>query len=163
MNTRTFAKSNAVPDVVPGEFGRTLHISLPGTQALLVHQLFNEAINGIRGVQFETQIGLDEIALQRLFDEFSAWVDACDYDSNGVIVIRDPNGVPIGSFERTYTALEIKALRNMAEVVMLDLGQAEFSTRTGFTLAEAKQVLDRFNESLLDPLRLDEAKKSIAH
>jgi hypothetical protein len=140
-----------------------MHISLPGPQALLVHQLCNEVLNGIHGIQFETQIGLGEIAIRVIFEELNVWVEACDYDANGVIVIRDSRGQPIGSFERTYTVLEIKALRNLAEVVMLELGQEEFFTRTGFFLAEAKELLDRFNEALLDPLQLDKAKESVSH
>jgi len=140
-----------------------VRISLPSTQALLVHQLFNELLNGIRGVQFETQTGMSEAALRAIFDEFNTWVEACDYDSEGVIVIRDASGQPIGQFERDYTKAEIRTLRNMSEIVMLELGPEEFSTRTGFTLTEAKQLLDRWNSTLLEPLHLDQTADPVSH
>jgi hypothetical protein len=163
MDTRGFAESSQASHTRPATADKPVVISLPGTQALLVHQLFNEILNGIHGIQFETQIGMSEAALQRIFDEFDAWVDAREYDARGVIVVRDASGRPIGKFERSYSVDEIRALRNMAEVVMLDLGQEEFFTRTGFSLAEAKQLLDRFNAALLDRLHLDRASKSVAH
>jgi len=152
-----------MPHEVSGTAGYVTQISLPGTQTLLVHQLFNESLNGIRGIQFETHIGMSEPALRKLFDEVDAWIEACEYNADGVIVIRDAKGLPIGSFDRAYSASEIRALRNMAEVVMLDLGQEEFFTRTGFSLEEAKQLLDRLNSVLLDPLHLDQASQSVAH
>jgi hypothetical protein len=138
-------------------------ISLDGPQALLVHQLFNELLNGIRGIQFEIQIGMSEAALRVIFDEFNTWVEAQAYDEAGVIVLRDSSGASLSSFERIYSSAEIKSIRNMAEVVMLDLGQEEFQTRTGFNLTEAKLLLDRFNAALLDPLHLDAQSSSVPH
>jgi hypothetical protein len=46
-------------------------------------------------------------------------------------------------------------LRNAVEIVMLDLGQNEFFTRTGFSLADAAVLLDSLNATLLDSLHLD--------
>jgi len=45
---------------------------------------------------------------------------------------------------------------------MLELGQDEFFTLTGFSLAEAKQLLDRLNAALLGPLHLDQLAGSQA-
>ncbi len=151
---------------LPGRYSAShasVHAIMPGPQALLVHQLFNELLNGIRGVRFETQIGMSEVALRAVFDEFNTWVEACEYDSNGVIVIRNASGHPLGQFERDYTEAEIRALRNMSEFVMLDLGQEGFFTRTGFTLAEVKQLLDRWNATLLEPLHLNRETDSVSH
>jgi len=120
-----------------------------------MHQMLNNLLNGIRGIQYESQTGISETELRKIFEEFSAWVDACDYDAEGVIVIVDSQGLPIGRFERNYSPIEIRALRNMTEVVMLELGQDEFLTLTGFLLTEAKQLLDQLNAALLGPLHLD--------
>lgn len=163
MDTRGSVSPIPMPHEAPGTARYLTQISLPGTQALLVHQLFNESLNGIRGIQFETHIGMSEPTLRKLFDEVDAWIDACEYDADGVIVIRNANGLPIGNFDRAYSASEIRALRNMAEIVMLDLGQDEFFTRTGFSLEEGKQLLDRLNSILLHPLHLDETSESVAH
>jgi hypothetical protein len=163
IDSRKYANAE---QTLPGRYPATsgsVHAVLAGTQALLVHQLFNELLNGIRGVQFETQVGMTESTLRAIFDEFNTWVEACAYDSNGVIVIRDASGHPIGQFERDYTEAEVRALRNMSEFVLLDLGQEEFFTRTGFTLVEAKQLLDLWNAMLLEPLHLEKQIDIVSH
>jgi len=47
--------------------------------------------------------------------------------------------------------------------VMLDLGQDEFLTRTGFSLDEASALLDRFNSALLYPLHIPRQTLAVAH
>jgi hypothetical protein len=138
-------------------------ICLSGPQALLLHQALNALLNGIRGIQFETQVGMSEEALRDIFDELDVWIGKHELDADGVIVISDAGGLPISSWERVCSPVEIKALRNSLEVVMLDLAQSEFFTRTGFSLEEAKQLLDRLNSVLLDPLHLEQASESVAH
>ena len=165
MDTRIDVNSPA--QMKPSMEGRTIvpsvFISMPGPQALLLHQVFNDALNGIHGIQYETQIGMSEIALHAIFDEFNLWVEAQSHDADGVIVLYDDKGLPMSSFERMYTADEIRVLRNMTEFVMLDLGKYEFQTRTGFDLKEAKQLLDELNAALLDPLHLDQPTAEVAH
>jgi hypothetical protein len=139
-----------------------MNIVLAGTEALLVHQMLNNLLNGIHGIHFESQTGMSEVSLREIFEEFSLWVDACDFDGDGVIIIVDSQGQPIGEFERSYTSSEIKALRNMTELVMLELGRDEFFTLTGFSLAEAKQLLDGLNAALLGPLHLDQPAETQA-
>jgi hypothetical protein len=160
MNTREFAKP---ADQLQPASEALIEMSLPATDALLVHQLLNESLNGIRGILHETQIGMSEAALRSIFDEFNVWIEARDYDADGIIVIRDDMGVAIGSFFRMYSQAEIRALRNMTEVVMLDLGRSEFFTRTGFSLPEAKQLLDRLNAILLESLHLNKQTEPVAH
>jgi hypothetical protein len=140
-----------------------MRISLLGTEALLIHQALAALLNAIHGVRFEEQTGMSEAGLAKILEEFSKWVDNCKYDLNGVIVIRDANGNSIGSLEREFLPTEIRALRNSLEIVMLDLGHNEFFTVTGFSLDEAKRLLDRLNAALLDPLHLDRASESVAH
>ena len=132
-----------------------IRIRLSGPEALLMHQSLGTLVNAIRGVRFEEQIGMTESALKEILGELNTWVEACEYDAKGVIVVADEHGDPIGSFERDFRPLEIKALRNSLEIVMLDLGHHEFSTITGFELRDAKQLLDRLNAALLDPLHLN--------
>lgn len=138
-------------------------IALPGPQAVLIHQIFNILINGMGRLNFETQIGMSEPALQEIFDEFNAWVEAQEHDENEVIVLWDEDGLPKSSFERIYSTSEIRSIRNMTEVAMLELGKYEFQTRTGFDLKEAKQLLDELNAALLDPLHLDQPATEVAH
>ncbi len=160
MNTREFATS---ADQLQPVHEAAIEISLAATDVLLVHQLFNESLNGIRGIRHETQIGMREAELRSIFDEFNEWIEAREYDADGVIVIRDEKGAAIDRFSRMYSQAEIRALRNMTEVVMLDLGRPEFFARTGFSLAEAKQFLDRLNAILLESLHLDEQTEPVAH
>jgi len=138
-------------------------IALPGTKALLLHQTLNQLWNCIDKSRIEKQIGMTDAEIDKLYDEFNVWVEGCDYDSRGVIVIRDANGLPINRFERVYSAAEIRALRNALEVVMLDLGKSDFFNRTGFSLDEAKQLLDELNGLLVEPLHLTQPVESVAH
>jgi hypothetical protein len=165
MDTRTGGNISMQlpPSSQGGQVVPSTLISMPSPQALLVHQMFNETLNGIHGVQYETQIGMTERALRTIFGEFSLWVNAQQYDSDGVIVLWDEKGLPASSFERMYTAEEIRVLRNMTEFVMLDLGHEEFQTRTGFGLVDAKRLLDELNAALLDPLHLDRQLPPVAH
>jgi hypothetical protein len=90
-------------------------------------------------------------------------VDACQYDADGVIIVRDAFGNPVGKFERDFEPILIRALRNALEIAMLDLGQDEFFTITGFSLTEGKQLLDVLNTALLDPLHLGGQTDSVSH
>lgn len=148
-------RNRELPAVAREEKARAgLAICLPGAQALLIHQLFNELLNGIGIERFKTQVGMSEDDLRRIFAEFHAWVEAQPYDADGVIRIRDEQGQGLSSFERVYTDDEIRSLRNLAEIVMLELGNEEFFTRTGFSLVEAKELVDGWNTAMLDPLHL---------
>jgi hypothetical protein len=71
--------------------------------------------------------------------------------------------LPIATFDQPFSITQIRALRNAVELVMLDLGQDEFSTRTGFSLAAAAELLDRFNAALLDPLHIDRQAQAFTH
>lgn len=155
MGTRSFVNSVQTPLRMPGLDSAAVRMTLPGTQALLMHQTLATVLHVIRGVHFDEQIGLGYATLESILKDFQVWVEACEYDSNGVIVIRDVAGDPIGKFEKDLDPVQIRALRNSLEVVMLDLGQNEFFTITGFSLAEGKQLLDVLNAALLDPLHLD--------
>lgn len=163
MGTRSFVNSVQIVPHLPGLDGAAVRITLPGTQALLLHQALGALLQVIRDVDFERQIGIAEAALATLLKEFQVWVDACEYDSEGVIAIRDAHGDSVGKFERDFAPIEIRSLRNSLEVVMLDLGESEFFTITGFSLAEGKQLLDVLNAALLDPLHLDQPADSVAH
>jgi len=163
MGTRSFVNSVPATAHLPGLEGQALKLALPGTHALLLHQVMSVLLHVVRGVRFEAQIGVSSVALEALFREFDAWVNACEYDSQGVIVIRDAHGDPISKFEKEFEPIEIRALRNSLEVALLDLGQNEFFTITGFSLGEGKQLLDVLNAALLAPLHLDEPTDSVAH
>jgi hypothetical protein len=69
----------------------------------------------------------------------------------------------LAAFDRHFSISQMRALRNTVELVMLDLGQDEFSTRTGFSLAEAAALLDRFNSALLFPLSIHRQAQAVAH
>jgi hypothetical protein len=163
MGTRSFVSSAQALPHLPGLDGAPVRVVLPGTLALLMHQVLAAVLHVIRGVRFEEQIGVSEVALGTFFEAFQVWVDACDYDSEGVIVIRDTLGNSIGTFEKELRPIQIRALRNALEVALLDLGQNEFFTITGFSLAEGKQLLDVLNAALLNPLHLDQQTDSVSH
>jgi hypothetical protein len=148
---------------MPGLDGVPVRIVLPGTQALLLHQALAALMHAIHGVRFEEQTGVSSGALETLLGELRVWVDACQYDADGVIVVRDALGNPIGQFERDFEPIQIRALRNSLEIAMLDLGQNEFFTITGFSLTEGKQLLDVLNAALLDPLHLSAQTDSVSH
>ena len=147
MNSRTYSSPDegkkAGPFHDPAE---SVDFQLPGPQALLVHQSLNEVLHGIQGIRVFSQVGVSKSALKEIFDPLDVWIRAQE---------KDANGLPVASLNRPFSVVEIRALRNSVELVMLDLGQAEFSTRTGFSLSEAAELLDRFNSALLDPLRID--------
>ena len=163
MGTRSLVNSTQTPPHLPGLDGAPVRIALPGTQALLMHQALAAVLHAIHGVHFEEQIGVGNAALKALLDGLQAWVDACEYDSKGVIVVRDALGNPIGKFEQEFSPVQIRALRNSLEVAMLDLGQEEFFTVTGFSLAEGKQLLDVLNATLLGPLHLNHETDFVSH
>ncbi len=163
MGTRFLVNSAESLPHLPGLDGAPVRIAMPGTQALLMHQALAAVLHAIRGVRFEEQIGVSEVALGTLLETLQVWVDACEYDSEGIIVIRDALGNPIGKFEKDFHPIQIRALRNALEVALLDLGQNEFFTITGFSLAEGKQLLDVLNAALLDPLHLDRQTDSVSH
>jgi hypothetical protein len=148
---------------MPGLDGAAVRLVLSGTQALLLHQALASLLHAIHGVRFEQQTGVSREALDELLEDLQVWVNECEYDTEGVIVVRDALGNPIGSFERSYRPAQIRALRNSLEIAMLDLGQNEFSTITGFTLTEGKQLLDELNAALLNPLHLDRKTDSVSH
>lgn len=163
MGTGSFADSAQTPQHMPGLDGATIRVILPGTQALLLHQALAAIVHAIHGVRFEEQTGVSREALEALLGDFQVWVDACEYDADGVIVVRDTLDNPIGKFEQDFEPIQIRALRNSLEIAMLDLGQSEFFTVTGFTLAEGKQLLDVLNAALLDPLRLGRQGNPVSH
>jgi len=163
MGTRSFANSGNSPTPLPGLDGKALKLALPGTDALLLHQVLGTLLYAIHGVRFEEQIGIGNAALEVLLKGFSEWVDACQYDAQGVIVIRDANGNPIGKYEKEFEPIEIRALRNSLEVVLLDLGENEFFTITGFSLSEGQRLLDVLNAALLAPLHLKQQTNARAH
>lgn len=163
MGTRFLVNSAQSLPHLPGLDGAQVRIVLPGTQALLIHQALAAVLHAIRGVRFEEQIGVSELVLETLLETLQVWVDACEYDSEGVIVVRDALGNPIGKFEKDFHPIQIRALRNALEIALLDLGQNEFFTITGFSLAEGKQLLDVLNAALLDPLHLDQPTDSVSH
>jgi hypothetical protein len=163
MGTRSFVNSDQSFPHLPGLDGAPVRIALPGTQALLMHQALAAVLHMIRGVRFEEQIGVSEAMLRMLLEALQVWVDACEYDSEGVIVVRDMLGNPIGKFEKDLHPIQIRALRNVLEVALLDLGQNEFFTVTGFSLTEGKQLLDVLNAALLGPLHLERQTDSVSH
>ena len=155
MNSR--ACSNPEEAIKAGPFpvsAEAVAFPLAGSQALLIHQSLNELLHGIRGVHVFSQVGMSKPALKEIFDPLSAWIRAQE---------TDVSGLPIATFDRPFSVTQIRALRNSVELVMLDLGQEEFSTRTGFSLAEAAELLDRFNTALLYPLRIDRQAQAVAH
>lgn len=127
--------------------------SLSGGQALLIHQALNELLHGIRGVRAFSQVGISKLALKGIFVLLNEWIAAQK---------KDANGLPVATFERTYSVAQLRALRNTVELVMLDLGRDEFRTRTGFSLMEAGELLNRFNAAFLDPLRLDQPTSRVS-
>jgi hypothetical protein len=126
---------------------------LAGSQALLIHQTLNELLHGMRGVQVYSQVGLSKPELKEIFNSLNAWIRA---------QATDANGLPVAALDCPFSLPQIRALRNAVEVVMLGLGQEEFSTRTGFSLSEAALLLDRFNRALLDPLHIDRPAEAVA-
>ena len=142
MNTRAYSNS-----------ADAVQFSLPGPQALLIHQVLNEILHGIRGIRIESQVGMDEAGLKEVFAFVNGWVREQP---------RDAQDLPVVSFEqpldRSYSVSEIRALRNAVELVMLELGQEEFFTRTGFSLSEAAALLDHFNAALLRPLHIEHSR-----
>jgi hypothetical protein len=155
MNTRTYANpiepGKAEPFSAPAE---AVLFPLTGPQALLVHQSLNELLHGIRGIHIYSQVGISKVALGEIFASLNLWLQSQSLDANGL---------PFAGFVRSFSVGEIRALRNAVELVMLDLGHEEFFTRTGFTLVEAAELLDRFNATLLDPLQIDRQPRQIAH
>jgi len=163
MDTQSFVNSAQTLPHMPGLVGAPLRIVLPGTQALLLHQALAALVHSIHGVRFEEQTGVSRETLEALLGELQVWVDACQYDADGVIIVRDAFGNPVGKFERDFEPILIRALRNALEIAMLDLGQDEFFTITGFSLTEGKQLLDVLNTALLDPLHLGGQTDSVSH
>jgi hypothetical protein len=155
MNSRTC--SNPKEERKAGPFpvsAEARPFPLAGSQALLIHQSLNELLNGIRGIQVYPHVGLSKPALKEIFDPLNDWIRAQETDANGL---------PIATFDQPFSITQIRALRNAVELVMLDLGQDEFSTRTGFSLAAAAELLDRFNAALLDPLHIDRQAQAFTH
>jgi hypothetical protein len=155
MNSRACSNSRDAkkPELFPASRD-TVTFPLPGSQALLIHQSLNEILHGIRGVHCLSQIGMSKLALKEIFGPLNAWIRTQETDTSGL---------PISSFDRPFSVAEIRALRNSVEFVMLDLGREEFSTRTGFALAEAAELLDRFNNALLHPLQMDRQGRVVSH
>jgi len=118
-----------------------------------MHQSLNEILHGIRGIHIYSQVGIGKLALGDLFEALDQWIRAQR---------TSENGSPIGRFDRTFSVSQMRALRNTLELVMLDLGQDEFFTRTGFELSEGAALLDRLNSALLHPLRIDKAMRQRA-
>jgi hypothetical protein len=154
MNSRTYSNPGATksaasfpvsPEAVP--------FPIAGPQTLLIHQSLNELLHGIHGVHIYSQVGLSKPALKEIFDTLNAWIRMQQMDANGL---------PVATFDQPLSLAQIRALRNSVEVVMLDLGQEEFATRTGFTLAEAAELLDRFNNALLFSLHIDRQAEAVA-
>ena len=147
MNTRTCAKPiQAERAKSSSATEETTLFTLTGPQALLLHQTLNEILHGIRGIHIFSQVGINKAALEEIFASSNLWIRNQATDSNGL---------PNANLTRSFSVHEIRALRNTVELVMLDLGQEEFFTRTGFSLAEAATLLDRFNFALLEPLCID--------
>jgi hypothetical protein len=154
MNSRTYSNSEAVKKA--GLFPASPEVfSFPfaGPQALLIHQSLNELLHGIRGLHVYSQVGLSKPALKEIFDALNAWIRAQKTDASGL---------PVATFDHSFSLTQIRALRNSVEVVMLDLGQEEFTTRTGFSLTEAVELLDHLNSALLDPLHIDRKAEAVA-
>lgn len=163
MNSKNFADfGSPAPARYEAAFGVT-PVSLPGASILLLHQALNQLSNCIRSDQFESQIGIRQIEAEKLFAEFDLWINQHPVDADGVILLGDSVGSTNSHFKRVFSATEIRALRNALEVVMLDLGQNEFFTCTGFSLAEAKLLLDQLNALFLDPLQLKISAQGTAH
>jgi hypothetical protein len=139
------------PDAAPAG---AVAFALPGPQALLLHQSLNELLHGIRGIQFDSQVGIGKLALGEIFAALDGWIRAQK---------TTENGLPIGRFDRTFSLNDLRVLRNAVELVMLELGQDEFDTRVGFSLAEGAALLDRFNAALLSPLKIDRPLRQTAH
>jgi hypothetical protein len=119
----------------------------------LIHQSLNAVLHGIRGIDFFSQVGIGKPALAETFDSLDEWLRVQE---------TNETGLPIARFDRPFSLGEIRALRNALELAMLDLGQEEFFTRTGFTLAEAADLLHRFNAALLNPLHIDSSAQPVA-
>ncbi len=162
MNSKNFANYGSTASERYQMSSGITPITLPGASILLLHQALNQLWNCIGGAQFESQIGIQEVEARKLFGEFDVWVNAHPVDGEGVLAHRDAPGSS-DCFERVFGAMEIRALRNALEVVMLDLGQGDFFTCTGFSLAEAKLLLDQLNSLLMDPLHLKNTAESAAH
>jgi len=154
MNSRTCSNLEKAKKAGPFPVS-PIAVSFPlaGPQALLIHQTLNELLHGMRGVHVYSQVGMSKPALKEIFDPLNAWIRAQEMDTNGL---------PVATFDRPFSPPQIRALRNSVEVVMLDLGQEEFTTRTGFSLTEATALLDRFNSALLYPLHIDRQAEAVA-
>ena len=147
MNTRTCAKPIQAERAKSSSAStKAALFTLPGPQALLLHQSLNELLHGIRGIHIFSQVGINKAALEEIFASSNLWIRNQKTDSNGL---------PSTNLTRSFSVTEIRALRNTVELVMLDLGQEEFFARTGFSLDEAAALLNRFNFALLEPLRID--------
>jgi hypothetical protein len=154
MNSKTYFNPEIAKKAVPfPALPEAVPFPLAGPQALLVHQSLNELLHGIRGVHVYSQVGFSKPALKEIFDPLNAWIRTQETDTNGL---------PTATFDRTFSLNQIRALRNSVELVMLDLGQNEFTTRTGFSLIEAAALLDRFNAALLYPLHIDRQTEAVA-
>ncbi len=119
-----------------------------------MHQTLNELLHGIQGVHIYSQVGINKLALREVFDSLDAWI-------RGQKMNR--NGLPIAGLNRTFSISNVRALRNAVEFVMLDLGQEEFFTRTGFSLQEAAALRERLNSALLDPLHIQESAQPMSY
>jgi hypothetical protein len=147
MNSRTsIDRDEPVRAGRPQASAESISIRLTGGQTLLVHQSLNELLHGIRKVHPFSQVGLSKQALRQIFDSLNSWIRKQK---------EDEHGLPAARFEQEYSLAELRSLRNAVEIVMLDLGQNEFFTRTGFSLADAAVLLDSLNATLLDSLHLD--------
>jgi hypothetical protein len=155
MSSRACSNSREATSAAPFSVtAKAVAFPLAGSQALLVHQSLNELLHGIQGVHAFSQVGMSKPALKEIFDPLNHWIRAQKTDADGL---------PLAIFDRPFSVAQIRALRNSVELVMLDLGQEEFLTRTGFSLTEAAELLDRFNRALLCPLRIDRQAEAVAH
>jgi len=146
MNSRAYSNPEEARKAAPfPASAEAVAFPLPGAQALLIHQSLNELLHGIREIQIYSQVGMSKPALKEIFDPLNDWIRTQETDSDGL---------PVTTFNRSFSITQIRALRNSVELVMLNLGQDEFLTRTGFSLVEAAGLLDRFNAALLHPLHI---------
>jgi hypothetical protein len=149
--------------MMPGLDGAQIAMSLSGPQALLVHQALGALLYSFHGVRYVEQTGLDQSELEKLMEQFQSWVNTQRRDDDGVIVLRDSEGKPLSKLEKNLRPIQVRAVRNALEVTMLEMGRSEFQTITGFSLNEGKQLLDRINALLLEPLQLDQQTSPVAH
>lgn len=123
-----------------------LTLVMSAAQLQLLRQALVEALMGIGFDNLAGPVGVSEVRARNLIDALGGALQKQPHDSDGM---------PLGTYEVELPLEDARAFRNSLELVMIDLGNADFQTRTGFYPAEGAQMLDNLNAALIAPLHID--------